>query len=145
MVWNASLGHLLFGNTPLFGSFRLAPRAARQFYPSDAASFKGGHHWRRRFAKRFKIGIRKKSNCKNKSWEQTEPILLRYFTGLRKRLQLGDESQPIPRAPVEPRAPKPRTPLVKPPVWWCSARSLVYFFKGLVVKYLVDFFNGVFL
>jgi hypothetical protein len=64
-----------------------------QFHPADAAGFKGGHHWRRRFAKRFKLGIRKKSNCKNKSWEQTEPILLRYFTGLRKRLQLGDESQ----------------------------------------------------
>ena len=26
------------------------------------------------------------------SWEQTEPILLRYFTVLRKRLQLSDES-----------------------------------------------------
>ena len=38
------------------------------------------------------IGTRKKSNCKDKSWEQTEPILLRYFTGLRQRLQLGDES-----------------------------------------------------
>ena len=70
----------------------MAKALMRQFHPDDVASFKGGHHWRRRFAKRFKIGIRKKSNCKNKSWEQTEPILLRYFTGLRKRLQLGDES-----------------------------------------------------
>ena len=40
--------------------------------PEDAAGFKGGYHRRRRFAKRFRIGMRKKSNVKNKTWEQTE-------------------------------------------------------------------------
>ena len=38
------------------------------------------------------IGVRRKTNVKNKTWAATEPVLLRYFTGLRKRLQLGNEN-----------------------------------------------------
>ena len=41
---------------------------------------------------RFQLGMRKKSNCKNKTWAETEPVLLRYFKGLRRRLQLGEEA-----------------------------------------------------
>ena len=44
--------------------------------------------WRRRFSKRFNIGVRRKTNVKNKTWEESEPVLLRYLAGLRKRLQL---------------------------------------------------------
>ena len=47
---------------------------------------------------------------------------------------------------IEPRAHRNRgCVLVKPLFWKCLARSLVYFFEGLVVKCLVIFFNGVFL
>ena len=60
--------------------------------PDRAASFKGGKSWRRRFALRFKIGLRRKTNAKNKTWADTEPILIRYFKTLRRRLQLEDET-----------------------------------------------------
>ena len=56
-------------------------------HPDQATSFKGGKSWRRRFALRFKIGLRRKTNAKNKTWADTEPILLRYFKTLRRRLQ----------------------------------------------------------
>jgi hypothetical protein len=59
--------------------------------PDRAASFKGGKSWRRRFALRFKIGLRRKTNAKNKTWADTEPILIRYFKALRRRLQLEDD------------------------------------------------------
>ena len=39
---------------------------------------------------RYKISMRRKTNAKNKTWEQTEPVLLCYFRGLRRRLQLSD-------------------------------------------------------
>ena len=60
-------------------------------HPDQAASFKGGKSWRRRFALRFKIGMRRKTNAKNKTWADTEPILIRYFKTLRRRLQLEDD------------------------------------------------------
>ena len=53
-------------------------------------NFKAGKDWRRRFSKRFGIGVRRKTNCKNKSWSDSEPILLRFLAGLRKRMQLDD-------------------------------------------------------
>ena len=63
-------------------------------HPDQATTFKGGKSWRRRFALRFKIGLRRKTNAKNKTWADTEPILIRYFKTLRRRLQLeGDELQ----------------------------------------------------
>lgn len=63
-------------------------------HPAQLASFKGGKSWRRRFASRFKIGVRRKTNAKNKTWADTEPILLRYFSTLRRRLQLDDVAPP---------------------------------------------------
>ena len=48
----------------------------------------GGYNWRRRFAKRFHIGQKRKTNVKNKTWEQSEPVILRFLATLRKRLQL---------------------------------------------------------
>ena len=68
-----------------------APRSA-------ASTVQGcGKNWRRRFAKRFNLGMRRKSNVKNKTWEDTEPVLLRYFSTLRKWLQLDGvgEVQPV--------------------------------------------------
>ena len=41
------------------------------------------------------IGIRRKTNVKNKSWADSEPVLLRYFVGLRKRLQIENEDEPL--------------------------------------------------
>ena len=62
--------------------------------------------WRQRWRRRFNINpSRRKSNCKNKSFADSEPVLQRYFQGLRRRLQLdvpddgqvpddGEESEP---------------------------------------------------
>ena len=54
--------------------------------------------WRRRWSRRYKINpCRRKSNVKNKVFADSEPVLLRYFRGLRRRLQLdvGDEGQEL--------------------------------------------------
>jgi hypothetical protein len=54
-------------------------------------------NWRRRWRKRFRINpCRRKSNVKNKSFADSEPVLLKYFRGLRRRLQLEahDEAPP---------------------------------------------------
>ena len=53
-----------------------------------ADKFKGSFRWRARYAKRFNLTIRRKTNCKNTSWEETKPVLIRYFLALRRRLQL---------------------------------------------------------
>jgi hypothetical protein len=49
--------------------------------------FKGSDGWLRRMFKRFTLVPRKKTNVKNKTWEQTKPVLQRYFCGLRRRLR----------------------------------------------------------
>lgn len=67
----------------------------QKLYPSESASFKGGKSWRRRFALRFNIGQRRKTNGKNKTWADTEPILIRYLRTLRKRLQLDDDGEEL--------------------------------------------------
>jgi hypothetical protein len=67
----------------------------QKLYPGQAASFKGGKSWRRRFAIRYKIGIRRKTNGKNKTWADTEPVLMRYLRALRKRLQLNDDGEEL--------------------------------------------------
>ena len=59
--------------------------------PDAAPHFKGSEHWRRRFRKRWNISIRKKTNCKNQSWEETKPVLQRYLRGLRRRVTLSEE------------------------------------------------------
>jgi hypothetical protein len=67
----------------------MAKQLMRQLHPDKEASFKAGQSWRKRFLKRAHLARRKKTNCKNKSWEDAEPVLLRYFATLRKRLQGG--------------------------------------------------------
>ena len=62
----------------------------RTEYPNDAANFKGSNGWRRRFCSRFTIVRRKKTNVKNKTWEETKPRLQRYFAALRRRLRDSD-------------------------------------------------------
>ena len=54
-------------------------------------NFRAGKSWRWRFSRRFNVGVRRKTNVKNKTWADSEPVLLRYFTGLRKRLQLDND------------------------------------------------------
>jgi len=54
--------------------------------------FKAGKNWRRRFAKRHGLCMRKKTNCKNTTWEDTKPVLQRYFRALRRRLQLNGKA-----------------------------------------------------
>ena len=57
--------------------------------------FRATASWRRRWARRFNINTnRRKSNVKNKSFADSEPVLLRYFQGLRRRLQLDAEAEP---------------------------------------------------
>uniref|UniRef100_A0A7S0LRZ1 C2H2-type domain-containing protein n=1 Tax=Coccolithus braarudii TaxID=221442 RepID=A0A7S0LRZ1_9EUKA len=67
-----------------------------------ALTFKAGVWWRRRFSIRFNYVPRKKTNVKNKSWAQSEPVLLRYLGGLRKRLRGADWVQPSPNDEEEP-------------------------------------------
>ena len=62
----------------------------KRLHPEHAADFTGGKSWRRRFAVRFSLTQRRKTNVKNKQWADTEPVLLRYFSTLRRRLQLDD-------------------------------------------------------
>ena len=50
--------------------------------------WKGSHNFVRRFCLRMHLGRRRKTNAKNKTWADTEPVLLRYLAGLRRRLQL---------------------------------------------------------
>ena len=70
----------------------------RSLYPDEEVrQFKGGRDWRRRFSIRFKLSQRRKTNCKNKNFADSEPVLIRYFVTLRRRLQLGgvgDEEVP---------------------------------------------------
>ena len=82
-------------------------------HPAEAASFKGGKSWRRRFALRFKIGLRRKTNVKNKTWAETEPVLLRYFRSLRKRLQLEDNDEALTSAEDDGEEPEPED--INPP------------------------------
>ena len=42
-----------------------AKKCMHTMHPGVA--FKGGYHWRRRYAKRFNLAIRRKTNCKGKS------------------------------------------------------------------------------
>ena len=59
----------------------------KRLYPDiPENSFKGGKDWRARFLARFKFTIRRKTNRKNVTWEETRPILQRYFKRLRMRL-----------------------------------------------------------
>ena len=69
-------------------------------YPGQA--FGGGKRWRRRYARRFNIGVRRKTNVKNKTWADTEPVLMRYLTGLRKRLQFEEDPMHEEEDGVEP-------------------------------------------
>ena len=86
--------------------------------PVAAAGFKGGNSWRRRFRARWGISIRKKTNVKNTTWEETKPILQRYFRTLRRRVTLSAysvrrSSQTTP-SPLPPPLPQPPSPLLRP-------------------------------
>ena len=79
-----------------------------EMYPADvAARFKGGRTWRLRWRSRFGKSIRKKSNVKNTTWEDTEPILQLYFRNLRRRLQrkrmltASAEAEPLMETPMD--------------------------------------------
>jgi hypothetical protein len=62
----------------------------RQSNAEAAAGFKGGKSWRRRFRNRWGLSIRKKTNGKNTTWEETKPVLQRYFRALRRRVTLSE-------------------------------------------------------
>jgi hypothetical protein len=80
----------------------------RIHHPEHADSFKGGPMWRRRLASRFKLSVRRKTNAKNKTWADTEPILLRYLRTLRRRLQLDStEGQQLTREEQDAVEPEP--------------------------------------
>ena len=68
----------------------MARQIMRVLHPDKACEYKCSYSWLRRFCKRFKISMRRKTNGKNKTWADTEPVLLRYLAGLRRRLQLSD-------------------------------------------------------
>ena len=60
--------------------------------------------WRVRFRRRFNLHpARRKTNVKNKTFADSEPVLLRYFRGLRRRLQFdASEVEPEESQLVEP-------------------------------------------
>jgi hypothetical protein len=62
----------------------------KKHYPGQACAtqFCGSASWRRRFSNRFQIGVRRKTNCKCTTWDETKLVLQRYFETLRRRLQL---------------------------------------------------------
>lgn len=70
-----------------------ARRLMKELHPD--VHFTGTVSWRCHWRKRFRINANKrKSNVKNKTFADSEPVLLRYFQGLRRRLQLdADEVQ----------------------------------------------------
>ena len=55
-------------------------------FPADAHDFKGSKSWLQRFKRRKGIVTRKKTNVKNTTWEETEPVLQNYFRAYRRRL-----------------------------------------------------------
>ena len=69
----------------------MARHLLRQSNPTAALTFKGGKTWRKRYRARFGISVRKKTNCKNTTWEETKPVLQRYFRALRRRVTLSAE------------------------------------------------------
>jgi hypothetical protein len=87
-----------------------AKHLLKQSDPAAAVNFQAGDSWRRRFRARFNISIRRKTNCKNTTWEETKPVLQRYFRGLRRRVTLSAEElaayavAPAAVAPAEPYA-----------------------------------------
>jgi hypothetical protein len=59
----------------------------RVHHPDKAEGFKAGPGWLRCFVKRWRLCRRKKTNCKNTTWEETKPVLQRYFRTFRRRLK----------------------------------------------------------
>ena len=59
----------------------------RSEFSEHATAFRGSRGWMRRFLKRFSLVPRRKTNCKNTTWEQTKPVLQRYFRSTRRRLR----------------------------------------------------------
>lgn len=57
----------------------------RTDYPEHAHLFNGGECWFRRMCSRFCLTRRKKTNVKNTTWEETKPVLQRYFRSFRRR------------------------------------------------------------
>ncbi|KAK3255531.1 hypothetical protein CYMTET_35291 [Cymbomonas tetramitiformis] len=60
------------------------------------AKFKGGHSWRGRFSRRFKLASRKRTNCKSKSKENRVPGLLKWHSDYFKMLR-GDNAPGSPK------------------------------------------------
>ena len=85
------------------------------YHPEHVTSFKGGPMWRKRLARRFNLSVRRKTNAKNKTWADTEPILLRYLTTLRRRLQL-DSTEGQQLTEEEQDAVEPEPDDVNPPL-----------------------------
>lgn len=54
-----------------------ARKILRDTDPEAAAKFKGAASWQQRWRRRFNIAIRRKTNCKNKAWEDSKPKLQR--------------------------------------------------------------------
>ena len=93
----------------------MARRLLSMSSPAETvASFSGGKTWRRRFCRRYNIGLRRKTNAKNKTWAETEPVLLRYFATLRRRLQLEAPDGQAPTYEGEEEEPEDVNPVLEP-------------------------------
>ena len=71
-----------------------ARQVMKELHPT--VHFAASYFWRQKWRQRFNVNpTRRKSNCKNKTFADSEPVLIRYFQGLRRRLQLdvNDEGQ----------------------------------------------------
>ena len=64
-----------------------AKHIMRNEFSEHAAAFKASKGWLQRFKRSKGIVTRKKTNVKNTTWEETEPVLQNYFRAMRRRLR----------------------------------------------------------
>jgi hypothetical protein len=89
----------------------------RTEFTDEAAKFKGSTGWLQRFKRRKGIVTRKKTNVKNTTWEETEPVLQNYFRAFRRRLRDTEwrRAHAATAATARGRATSPPPPPVEPP------------------------------
>ena len=96
----------------------MARHLLKDMDPDAAKSFKGGESWRRRYRRRHNLVVRRKTNIKNQTWEETKPVLQRYCRTLRERVKLTAQElaehrrlQLAQYAAMDPEQPPPLPPM----------------------------------
>lgn len=74
-------------------------RELQKLNPQIAAMFKGSSSWRKRFYSRNNLVLRKKTNNHKFVWEEREPRLKAYCTGLQRRIKASTHPNAPPYSP----------------------------------------------